>query len=393
VRAAAAEGDVHFSFASLYHDSEGSYWKQSILKFATEKLSLGAGMEGRPFTRDTALAVLSVRCLLEFNGPTAGANLIPLRLVEDRMRIAYTFPESRNYVRSGYSSEPVLAEAAGRIMQDHEDAILQHLEEAMNDGEILGTTDFDGGLEGRLLLAFAYSDALREVSAGLHKPRIHTPVPLLVLLRNLFSEDIYAELCRMHGGRFEEDFADAYVHFSHFAPSGDESELTPSMAAAALFRGLACNFESKTAAIDILVPVIFGKDTKFSAENLSIFGWKSRTRGYWAEAVASTFARYQRLHEGLSENGFKKPALYIHADLSTETPVLDSVEPLGSSSTRPSSYVACLRGRGPEAYAALGRLRRQTAFGAIATNAAAYDLVTRKMSGLGQWFRSWNRNG
>jgi hypothetical protein len=361
-----------FSFASLYHDSQSSYWKQSILKFAAEKLSLGAGIDGRPITRDAALAVLAVRCLLEFNGPTEAASRIPKRLVEAHMRIVYAIPEHRNYVWSGYSSEPVLAEAAGRLMQDHEEAILQYLQEAISDRLILGRGDC-GKFEARLRFMLAYSDALREVEQDLYKPMFHRPVRLLDFLRNLFSKEVYARLSQMHDGDFEDDFADAYIHFSHFVLARNESMLTPTRVAAALSRGMAYQSCSNQAAFDIVIPVVFGKNNKLASENLSfvVCQVKNLDRAYFALAV-DTF------DQRMKTSGFQKPALYLHIDLvqnsrgplrqilnsssrpPTVQPIFYEIElPTRRSSRRcehpAKPYIAGILGRGPETYCVTSR--------------------------------------
>jgi hypothetical protein len=366
-----------FSFASLYHDSESWYWQQMILKFATQKLSLGAGMGGRRFTREAALAILAVRCLLEFNGPTAAMSRIPERLVEAHMRIAYAFRESRNYIWSGYSSEPILAEAAGRLMQDHEETILQYLEEAISDRLILGRGDC-GKFEARLRFMLAYSDALREVKQDLDKPMFHRPVQLLDFLRNLFSKDIYARLCQMHDGDFKYDFADAYVHFSHFVLAEDELKLTPSRAAAALARGMAYQTRgcSNRADFDIIIPIAFGKDKKLASDNLSFVA--CQIKDHEKANSATTINMFDELTK---TRGFKKPALYINLDLGgvpTAKSIFSEVElPTRRSSRRCGNlakpYIAEVLGRGSETYCAMSRNgSREKAFESLSTHESVY---------------------
>ncbi|PCH34752.1 hypothetical protein WOLCODRAFT_155409 [Wolfiporia cocos MD-104 SS10] len=63
----------------------------------------------------TELAVLDMRIMLDF-GPHRDANTVQQCLIESHMRIAVSVPAHREYSYSAYPSEPLLAEAAARIM-------------------------------------------------------------------------------------------------------------------------------------------------------------------------------------------------------------------------------------------------------------------------------------
>ena len=63
------------------------------------------------------LAVADVRLCLAYE-PQASANKptsVPAELIASHMRVAYSVPKHREYVRSGYPSEPVLAEVCGKV--------------------------------------------------------------------------------------------------------------------------------------------------------------------------------------------------------------------------------------------------------------------------------------
>jgi hypothetical protein len=357
-----------FSFASLYHDSASPFLRQNILGFAAQKLSLGAGTEGRPFTKDAALAVLAVRCLLEFNGPTAATSRIPERLVEAHMRIAYAFPESRNYVWSGYSSEPVLAEAAGRLMQDHEEPILDHLKVAISEGLVLDKGEA-GELAIRILLMLAYADALRreEQSADLSKPRSHLPVRLLDFLRSLFSDDVYTELCGMQDGAFEANFTNAYVLFSHFVRVSDDSMFTPAGAAALLARGIAVLCKPKQHSIDMLIPIVFGRNTPLVPKNISFLGLQGKN-----QKVIAPMTFMDDFHTEMLENGFAfRTAIYLQLDVGVkECSFKEESRPSRRSPrhlpSRPGGYYyARIGGCDRHAYSALDGSSREKVFGTL----------------------------
>ena len=87
----------------------GTYVRQQIVQFAKTKLAWNA--------KDKELAVLDVRLLLDYEH-SAEAWLREEELVESGMRIAYSVPRHRQYMYSGYPSEPILAEAAASVWAD-----------------------------------------------------------------------------------------------------------------------------------------------------------------------------------------------------------------------------------------------------------------------------------
>jgi hypothetical protein len=62
------------------------------------------------------LAALSTRILLDFESRRESTRRLEMELVERNMRIAYSVPSHREYVRSGTPSEPILAGGAAREM-------------------------------------------------------------------------------------------------------------------------------------------------------------------------------------------------------------------------------------------------------------------------------------
>ena len=104
------------------------------------------------------------------------------------MHVAYSVPALREYLRSGPSSEPILTEAAGRIMKWNEfqnaEILLKYVSDwLIHRGEC-------GELVGRLLLIQA-SDAAVEAKClrdNINLADIHfsTPIPVIDFLLALF---------------------------------------------------------------------------------------------------------------------------------------------------------------------------------------------------------------
>ena len=63
-------------------------------------------------------AVLDVLLTLDFEPRHQAAYDREAKLVAGHMRIAFSVPKDREYLRSGYPSEPLLAEAAARQMDE-----------------------------------------------------------------------------------------------------------------------------------------------------------------------------------------------------------------------------------------------------------------------------------
>ena len=89
---------------------------ESLLHLAQVKLVSQSDLQrGRQkFCQAAQTAVLDARILLPFDRSSPAACRLQLELVASHMRTVYSFPEHRECVRSGYSSEPILAEAAAR---------------------------------------------------------------------------------------------------------------------------------------------------------------------------------------------------------------------------------------------------------------------------------------
>src|SRR5258706_10401981 len=88
----------------------------SILELARAKLVASREIDSAYSTISSAarLAVLDVQLSLDFEPRCQKVQIEEASLVESHMRIAYSIPNHREYMRSGYPSEPLLAEAAAQ---------------------------------------------------------------------------------------------------------------------------------------------------------------------------------------------------------------------------------------------------------------------------------------
>lgn len=83
---------------------------EHVMELARAKLSGNTLDKSPQASLDSQMAVLDVRLCFDYethNGVVSGPEA---RLVTSHMRLVYAVPDHRRFLRSGYSSEPILAE-------------------------------------------------------------------------------------------------------------------------------------------------------------------------------------------------------------------------------------------------------------------------------------------
>ncbi|PCH38944.1 hypothetical protein WOLCODRAFT_141017 [Wolfiporia cocos MD-104 SS10] len=202
------------------------------------------------------------QCTLEDTCDTALE--MSLEMVRSHMRIAYSIPTHREYLWSGYPSEPILAEAAARAMARFRRPVVGTLEAFVKDGLI--EKGNKGELVMRLLLIEAFDAAARKDFSG--PPQFNKPVSLFAFLEALFGTQKLKQIKKMvpdnmrsNSKTFEDAFKDAQVHFTHFARSGDKSVSNSGRTWAILARGMAIACAPNQDVINCIIPVLLdGKE-------------------------------------------------------------------------------------------------------------------------------------
>ncbi|KAJ1300604.1 hypothetical protein OPQ81_002258 [Rhizoctonia solani] len=274
-----------------------------VLVFAYLKLTAQDAKEHVPQSR---LAALSIRVGVKFDSTTHASREAESQQVESHMRVVYAIPEHWEYMRTGSSSEPVLAEAAAQYLNQ----VLGNADIATMGPQILLENCQNGFLArgergelcGRLLMTIAHDIAVKETRLEMDKllkdpeVRFHRPVHVPAFLRALFADTHHATVLQAtpvtdeEGDTLEFAFQNAYVCFSHFALAADSDMLDASALRMALFRGMAIQANDNQASIDAVIPIHMGPITNpirtetTSAINLqfknrkSITGISPRTR-------------------------------------------------------------------------------------------------------------------
>lgn len=217
-------------------------------------------------------------------------------LVESNMHIVYSVPKHRHYMRSGYSSEPILAEAAANLMHTlrkqptndnvhPKDRIANVLKRHVENGLI--SKGELGELTGRLLLIMAIDSA--QEAAQRIKPRWSKPLGVIDFMRSLMGNENYEKHIKNcvpdNGTResltFERHFQNSVVRFTHFARAEDDSSMTTRAALSAFVRGFAIQCHPLQRSADVGIPVLINKDGPVTEENMTFIfiSFKNRSRG------------------------------------------------------------------------------------------------------------------
>ncbi|EGN99573.1 hypothetical protein SERLA73DRAFT_179654 [Serpula lacrymans var. lacrymans S7.3] len=180
------------------------------------------------------IILLDVRLLLNYQQHRDITIRHEDNLVANHMRMIYCIPNTRDYLRSSYSSEPILAEAAAKNLEKYSEefeVILDALQEAHQSG--LLDKGAMVGLVARLLLTFAYDRAIRDIypkPSG--RPHYSRGVRLIDFLKALFCETWIDAIMRCTPDNvsskvtLEDMFKDSYVRFTHFGKVTDETGTT-----------------------------------------------------------------------------------------------------------------------------------------------------------------------
>ena len=263
-----------------------SYDDRDLLTLAMVKLVFhGDPYRGRSdFSRAAQTAVLDARIMLPFEPRSSAAHSLQMELVASHMQTIFSIPQQREYVHSGYPSEPILAEAAARQLHEwrtqgekfepgfaREPAALilaQNIDDALLDrGEI-------GEAVGRMLLVLARDRAAFETV-----PRLlfSHAVPVNAFMKALFAPTVAQAVLDSRPDHlppdssevtltFAEAFKDAVLNFTHFARWEDESVPDECAAVGCFVRSMAVVCRKNASKIDAFIPVLLDRSAYLRPE-------------------------------------------------------------------------------------------------------------------------------
>jgi hypothetical protein len=305
---------------------------QRTLAFAISKLT----PEREKTSENAKLAWLAWRVMLNFDSTEDKAREVESRLVESYMRVVFIVPHHRRFMRTGTPSEPILAEAAARLLHHRQVNVPEVLKNAF--GQNLIARGERAETVARAIFITAHDEAARSLcesgtpSAG---PDLiyHRPIPLLLWLEHMFKPEVYKRILKFTpagtegGATLEEAFRSAWVHFSHFTLAADHKVVRREHLPHFMLRGTAVQACDDQAAIDCLGAIHFEKDdtaTELTPITIDSCSWWDAQIQNRKTAVATSIPSH--ITDPLSQN--KNPTLSFLLELGDESApsnILDQV--------------------------------------------------------------------
>jgi hypothetical protein len=240
----------------------------------------------------SSFAVLSARLLLDLSFAASEARQYERDLVHSHLRLIYSVQQDyvlddRQENVTGSSPEPLIAEASAQIMHCRVGSIGKQTP-YMDIWNLLGkfvdngliARDTVGGLIGRTLSILAMDTAI-DASTKQCELKYQTPVTVAAYYKALLTDKAWETLRRSTPSNrvwlskatasktFEDAFADAYVHFSHYGKANDTTPMNDRYAWALWLRGTAVLCQSNEG-IDRAIPIFFSKLGTVSPRSVSM---------------------------------------------------------------------------------------------------------------------------
>ena len=259
------------------------------MRIVRTKLSGRNELDSPAILDTSSIAILSARLLLDLSPSASMARKYEEELVRSHLRMLYSVHENQETIVTGSSPEPLIAEASAELM--HSSVIINGKETPfMEVWKLLvqfvergllpqGTI---GQLLGRVFSIFAMDRAIEGTSTK-RELKYQTPVTVAEYYQALLTDEAWKILkdstpanCsslteESREKRFEDVFADAYFHFSHYGKANDETPLQDCYGWALWLRGTAILCQLNQTRTDRALPIFFSKPTgTLSAQSTSM---------------------------------------------------------------------------------------------------------------------------
>ena len=246
-----------------------------------------------------------MRVAFSFEPRRFAAYRYEMELVASHLRTAYSISSHREYLRSGYPSEPILAEAAARQLHTWRTLALESKEEVEGeesaDPVVLilrnnlncGFLDPDeiGGAVGRSLLLLARDLVVVDANAlpSGSEPHFSRPIPVIAFIKALFPaaaaqkvlsskpDNVARHADTLESKTFGEALKDAMLNFTHFAKwagaaDADDSaalDLDGDAAVGCFIRSMAAIMQDSSSRVHALIPVLLDRSALLSPEGMT----------------------------------------------------------------------------------------------------------------------------
>lgn len=230
-----------------------------------------------------------------------------LSLVSRHMRLVYSISTSRTDIHTGYSSEPILAEAAARQLHlwmtrdGDSDVVSKVLLDGFTDfaySRGVGVSSLmidrhrrDENLL-RILVMAAYVLTVGNAPENcLYVENDEAPLfckggSLISFFEHLFPREIATVVLdslptnNPTGRPLREVFKDSAIRITHFARAGDRHGETVYAMVEACLRGMGFICQSDDSVVDLMIPIVLDRTQPITVDNLSAIMWQVRRRHY-----------------------------------------------------------------------------------------------------------------
>jgi hypothetical protein len=273
----------------------------------------------------SSIAVLSTRFLLDLSPTASQAQQFEEDQVRSNLRMLYSVHLDRHTMVTGSSPEPLVAEAAAQMMHFRVPNLRNQV--YIDVWKLLGgfveagfaPQGTVGELIGRALSILAMDDAIDQLKNHCEL-RYQTPVSVPAYYRALLTDEAWEKLRQSTPANrawlttqsatktFEDAFADAYFHFSHYGKANDATPIQDRYAWALWLRGTAVLCQLNQELSDRAIPIFFSNLKTLSPQSVSMAFDQDKTG---KTAQSDTVAIQSAEVLGLFSQGNKLP--YIDA--------------------------------------------------------------------------------
>jgi hypothetical protein len=261
---------------------------RELINLARSKLICSNSIEA-PRSQSELLAqtaCVDARVMLPFEPGRFSANRQQMELISSHMRTVFSVTQARDVVRSGYPSEPILAEAAARQLHhwatlagEDSNPMLDILK--MNlDNDLLDRGKLGAVVARSILLAARDRAAVTHHRNKAEPPHFTAPVPVVLFIEELLGHDVaQALLCSYPDNVASDDrqcrplrqvFEHSVLNFSHFGKFADDSALSQDAALASFLRGMAIVPRNGAPGVDVGLPIVLDHRMPLSSENMTM---------------------------------------------------------------------------------------------------------------------------
>ncbi|THH08744.1 hypothetical protein EW146_g8897 [Bondarzewia mesenterica] len=245
----------------------------SIFDFAVMKI---AGEPIDEMSTQGDLAALGIRILFDFEPSRTAAVELENELVERHMRMVFSIPAHGDYIRAGAPSEPILAEAAARIMNGtrNRNKGKNWLRQLPTYLDLFRKGDMSS-LVMRTMLTFAHDRAIMDMAGHEYLDHItwSQAIPVETFLKAWFGVENAESILASKPDNVPDEktlgeaFKGASVYFTQFVRAEGAKMVSDETAWAGAARGMAYSYSPLESAIDIMIPIVLQRDGKLNRFN------------------------------------------------------------------------------------------------------------------------------